>query len=109
LKDFAYRSRLFAYLAERHDLLFETRDDYNHPNGQTMASLRHQSLGLASVSYRASIKSALLAVTENQNDQIANRSRTPIRDGRCLTQRSTGCLTERENARATSSATSARS
>ena len=74
LKDFAYPSRLFAYFAERHDLLFETRDDYNHPRGQTMASLRHQSLGLASVSCRASIKSALLAVTENQNDQIANRS-----------------------------------
>lgn len=44
LKDFAHPSRLFADLAERHNFLFETRDDYNHPRGQTMASLRHQSL-----------------------------------------------------------------
>lgn len=40
LKGFTYPSRLFADLAERYDFLFETRNDYNHPRGQTMASLR---------------------------------------------------------------------
>ncbi|MGH6826389.1 class I SAM-dependent methyltransferase [Methyloceanibacter sp.] len=42
LKDFAYPSRLFADLADRYDFLFETRNDYNHPRGQTMALLRHR-------------------------------------------------------------------
>ena len=42
LKGFTYPSRFFADLAERHNFLFETRTDYNHPRGQTMASLRHR-------------------------------------------------------------------
>jgi hypothetical protein len=42
LKNFTYPSRFFADLAERYDSLFETRNDYDHPRGQTMASLRHR-------------------------------------------------------------------
>jgi SAM-dependent methyltransferase len=42
LKNFTYPSRFFADLAERYDFLFETRSDYDHPRGQTMASLRHR-------------------------------------------------------------------
>jgi SAM-dependent methyltransferase len=46
LKDFTHSRRLFADLAERYHFLFETHDDYKHPRGQTMASLRHRFLGL---------------------------------------------------------------
>jgi SAM-dependent methyltransferase len=42
LKGFTYPSRLFADLAGRHNFSFETRNDYDHPRGQTMASLRHR-------------------------------------------------------------------
>jgi len=42
LKDFAYPTQLFAHLAERYHFNFETHDDYKHPRGQTMASLRRR-------------------------------------------------------------------
>jgi SAM-dependent methyltransferase len=41
LKAFTYPSQLLADLAGRYNFLFETRNDYNHPRGQTMASLHH--------------------------------------------------------------------
>jgi hypothetical protein len=34
--------RLFADLAEQYHFLLETHEDYKHPRGQTMASLRHR-------------------------------------------------------------------
>ena len=41
-KGFTYPSQLFADLAGRYNFLFETRTDYNHPRGQTMALWRHR-------------------------------------------------------------------